>query len=119
MPYTTHIICIPTVAKQTKPINSYSLQVEVQPVAPTHPKENKTLHILEAIYHAKCLERIIFQLSLMDTTPLVALVFHSVSVLPGSGSNGSCLPDFGICPLFFDGTTPSNLRPPCNDAVSS
>ena len=40
------------VAKQTKPINSYSLFVQVEPEWHLHLKEAKTVQILEAMWHA-------------------------------------------------------------------
>ena len=53
----------PAVAKRTKPINS------------VHPKPNKTMQILEAMWHALCFTHSFLPDFFMDRTPLEAGVF--------------------------------------------
>ena len=85
----------PAVAKQTKPINNDSRGSFTL-------KKTKQFRYWGPCGTLNALGAIFFYRIFMDITPLVARVFllgFSMYLVPGFGSHGSGIPDFGMCPL--------------------
>ena len=90
----------PAVAKQTKPINSDSMQVQAEPVV-SIPR-SKAIQIFEATGHAQCFRRILFLPDFHGHyTGRGARFLLGFSMYLIFGSNGSGIPDFGICPIYY------------------